>query len=476
MKLHKITIYIKQNWVEIILGILVLIYAVVFSYYSIRRHMAFASGYDLANMDQTVWNTAHGNFFTVSGKETLISRFGHHADLILVLIAPFYWLYDSVNMLLIIQSVVIGLGAFPTYFLAKKVLQNKVKALVISVAYLLNWGVQWSNIYDFHGVTLAMTFLLSAFYFAYTRNWNWMFLFSFLALLTKENVSFFIIMLGLYVFFFLRDRVRGRLLVVGGIAWFVIMVMWLIPANSETGKYWVWDWFTLPQASQDGSVSAWQDLKSKLFSDHDISYYKSLIKPFGFLPLAGLPWLLLSGPEILINVSSEQGQMASMVFHYSSVVTVGLVIATIFGWKYISVFFKKYPIISWLIGVWILIATSRTFYHYGPLPTTPSYWRPMYTVTQDEIDFEKALQEVPKDAVITGSSEARAHLTHRRDAYTLPNIPDSVEYIAIVDQSRIVGDYSIKSFETGLVEKIAREGGWDLIFYRDHFYIFKKTN
>lgn len=471
----KIKSFVVQNWAKIILVFLIFIYVLTFSFFSIRRHQAFASGYDLANMDQTIWNTAHGNFFTLSGKEADVSRFNYHADLILTIISPLYLIFDSVWTLLIVQSAVIGLGALPAYFLARKVLNSKAKALVIAFVYLINYGVQWSNIYDFHGVTLAMTFLLSSFYFAYIKKWNWMYIFVVLSLLTKEEVSFFIILLGVYTFLFLKEKAKGKILFFGGIAWFMMTVFYLIPINSENGRYWVWDWYKFSQRSGGSQPFVPFDLIKKIFHKEAIAYYFQLLKPFGYLPLLGLPWLILVIPEILINVLSEQGQMKSMVFHYQSVIIVGLVIATIFSWKYLSVLLKKWPAVSWLIGGWILLAAVRTFYHYGPLPSTPSYWRPMYTVTQDEVDFENAIGRIPANAVVSASSEARNHLTHRREAYTLPNIPTNVEYIVMVDQTRVVGDYSLKSFETDLIAKIDKEGGWNLIYHSGHFYIYQKS-
>ena len=43
-------------------------YAAGFSTLSILRHRAFNTGrYDLGNMVQTVWNTAHGHFLQMTG-------------------------------------------------------------------------------------------------------------------------------------------------------------------------------------------------------------------------------------------------------------------------------------------------------------------------------------------------------------------------------------------------------------------------
>jgi len=466
---------LKKNWAGMSLVILVALYTVTFSYLSIRRHAAFASSYDLANMDQTVWNTIHGNFFSLSGSVDIVSRLGLHADLILVLLSPFYLIYDHVAILLVLQSFFIALAAVPAYLLARDVLKSKLKGLIIAVVYLLNPGVQWTNIYDFHGVALAMFFLLAAFYGTYRKKWKWVYLFALLAMLTKESVSLAIVMLGIYTFVFVKERGRGLILTCAGMAWFLLTIFFLIPHFAEFGRYWVWDWFKLSDYSaSSGEGINMQLIFERVVGAEAIGYYISLLKPFGFLPLIGLPWLFISAPDILINLMSKQGQMRSIVFHYDSIAMVGLVMATIFGWKYIEMGLKKYKFVGWIVGVLLIAAAVRTNYHYSPLPTTPSYWRPMYEVGQDEIAFEKALKEIPLESSITASSEVRPHLTHRKYAFNLPNMIDNVDYIAMVDQNRIVGDYNPKEFETQLIEKLSVDEDFELIFHQGHFYLFKR--
>ncbi len=467
--------FAKKNWAGITLSILVAVYVITLSYLSIRRHYAFASSFDLANMDQTVWNTANGRFFAVSGMTGTTSRFSYHADLILALLSPFYLIYDRIDTLLFLQSLVIGLAAIPIYLLARDVLKNKVKGLVIASVYLLNPGVQWSNIYDFHGVTMAMAFLPAAFYSAYKKKWNWMFLFSFLTLLTKESASLAVVMLGVYIFIFYRQWLRGTILMVAGAVWFIVTVFYLIPHAAVSGAFWVWNWFDISKYSNDSGVGF--DISKILWKFTNIDsgpYYLTLLKPFGFIPLLGFPWFFLAVPDFFINMMSTQSQMRSNTFHYDSIIVVGLVMSTILAWKLIDIIFKKYKWIGWLIGVWLLAVAIRTNYHYSPLPTTPSYWRPMYDVGQDEIAFEKALRAIPKEASVAASSEVRGHITHRENAFNLPQMVFGADYVAMVDQNRIIGDYKPKDFEGSVIEKLLVDEKYSLEFHQGHFYLFKR--
>lgn len=482
-----------NRWDLIALTIFILAYIIIFSTLSILRHEAFASNFDLANMSQTVWNTLHGRPFVLSGAESTISRFSIHADLILILLSPIFLFWEHARTLLVIQSVALGLGAIPVYFLVKRIFSNfksihttllKFISLAMVLVYLLNPGMEWTNIYDFHGVALAIPLLLSAFYFAYTKNWRWFWVFSFLAMTTKEEISLYVAILGLVIATVFKEHKVGLIAFVVGVIWSIAMIFLVIPYFSQGGSHWAFEWYQFqdPTTEKVSSIPTVSTVIYKfLFVNDVIDYYVGLLKPFAYLPLLGLPWLILSIPELAINVLSSHGQMRSTVFHYDSGITPSLIIATIFGISYLYLlvskirWIKKYSnhILGLVIFSLVVIA-FRTNYHYSPLPTTPSCWCLSYQVTQEDKDFAKVLKTIPEDTSITSSGEIRPHLTKRENNFVLPNATDSAQYVAILDQNRIVGDYSPKEFENVLLNEPVFLNTHELINHIGHFYLFKK--
>jgi len=464
---------------------MVLGYGVLMSYLSIRRYSAFAASYDLANADQTVWNTAYGKFFALTGRQVSVSRLQFHADFIFILLAPFYWLWNDVRMLLVLQSMLIGLGAVPIFLLARKVLKKEYAGLVLAVAYLLNPGVLWTNMYDFHGVSLVMPFLLFLFYFVYVKKWKWVWFFAVLSMMTKENVGLFVGMLGLGMVLLRKNIKQGLGLFLVGFFWFTFVSFVLIPRFSFVGEHWVMDWYSVAK-SRAMSVSSVADLysfvKSYFFNGDSLIYYRKLLEPFAFLPLLGLPWLGMVGPELAINLLSSQGQMKSIVMHYDSVLVVGIMIGLIFGLKYLFWLIDKLlvglknkkEILKVGVLLLILVATARSNYFYSPLPSTPGHWKLMYRVGEAEKEFEKMLRQIPEKDTITASSEVRNHLTHRLNAYNLPNGVEESDWIAMVDQNRLVGDYEMKDFEGALIDRLEKRDDFKLIFRQDHFWLFKR--
>jgi len=74
---------------------------------SILRHRAFETGrFDLGNMVQAVWSTAHGRPLDVTELDgDQINRLGAHVDPLLAAFTPLWWLWPSPTMLLVAQAV-----------------------------------------------------------------------------------------------------------------------------------------------------------------------------------------------------------------------------------------------------------------------------------------------------------------------------------------------------------------------------------
>ena len=89
-------------------------YAAAFAALSVLRHDAFETGrFDLGNMVQAVWSTAHGHLLQVTNLHGVqVSRLAAHVDPILVVFAPLWWIWPSPSLLLTAQAVVVALGNF----------------------------------------------------------------------------------------------------------------------------------------------------------------------------------------------------------------------------------------------------------------------------------------------------------------------------------------------------------------------------
>ena len=146
----------------VVVSVAAAVFAGVFIFLAMRRYDAFATArYDLGNMVQAVWSTAHGHLLQVTDSAGhQISRLGSHVDPILVAFVPFWWVFPTPKLLLVAQPLIVATGAFPAYAIARRWLGDWRVSAACAAAYLLYTPLQWSVLFDFHPVTLAAPLLL----------------------------------------------------------------------------------------------------------------------------------------------------------------------------------------------------------------------------------------------------------------------------------------------------------------------------
>lgn len=203
--------FLNRDISEIVVYLSVIIYALIFSYFTIQKYYSFnAYAWDLGIFDQSLWTTVHAGKFFYSTVEQFLNPtgifFGIHFSPILFLVLPFYSLQSSPLTLLVIQSFVLGLGAVPLYFFAKQVLKARTTAVVFSLVYLLYPPLQGINWFDFHVQSFLPLFFFCAIYFLSKEKWSQYFGFLFLSLIVAENVPIIVLLIAAYCFWLFRKQ------------------------------------------------------------------------------------------------------------------------------------------------------------------------------------------------------------------------------------------------------------------------------
>ncbi|MFO0703685.1 MAG: DUF2079 domain-containing protein [Patescibacteria group bacterium] len=463
-------------------------FTLLFSYLAIQKHNAFASGYDLGNMDQTVWNTSQGRFFSFTLGPKTVSRLATHADIFLVFLTPLYFLYSNVRTLLVFQAFALALGAVPTYLIANYIFKNKNIALIFSIIYLLNPSIHWTNIYDFHSVAIAIPLLLFTFYFGLKSKWKWFALFAFLAILTKENVALTVGAIGLTLSFIHKNKNTLRIgigFMIFGFLYSFLMIKKIIPSFSMNG-YMYGGWYLEALERVRGTppyLVPIEMIKNYLLTTDALSYLYLLLRPFGFLSILGFPLMLMSSPDLAINLLSDHAEMRSIMMHYDSAVIPGIVVSAIYGAYFWSFLVKKNisrndKLQKYLLHLPIYIAllvSLVVFYRSSPIPSFPNCYCQIYNVTKEDTLFEEVLSDIPRNSSITASPEIRPHVSQREYSYTLPEMSEKADYIAIITQNRLVGDYQPKKFEMELIKKLNKSKNYVLKNQIGHFYLYERT-
>lgn len=428
--------FIRKHIYEGIVIMLAVLFALYFSIISILRYTQYYTGrFDLGNMAQTVWNTSQGRIFDFTnpnGTDT-VSRLAFHADFILILFAPLYWIWETPKTLLVVQAVVVAAGAWFVYHIAQKLLKYQPLSLTFAFLYLLNPSVQRATLYDFHSVTMVTTFFLGAFYFLLMKRYKIFLLFVLLAGITKEQIWAIIALLGLYVALIHKQRKFGIVLFAVASLTFYLLIWQAIPAASNSEHFAV-SYYTGgdtdigPTGLLKKFFFAPAETLSTIFDKERLNYLQKLLAPLGFTSLLA-PWMLIfAAPDLAINLLSSKPQLYQIYYQYTAAITPFLFISSMYGIMLFKRIYKKLP---WSIVIIFLLASGlHSAYLYGPLPGSKESNLDMITKPQVNREaLDKFIQNIPDTASVASTNNLGSHLSHRENIYSLPYGLEEAEYI-----------------------------------------------
>ena len=479
-------------WPTLIVVGLIALYIVAFAVLATRRHLAFESGmFDLGNYDQAMWNAAQGRGLALTTVPTLaLNRMGLHVEPILFLFVPLYWLWPSPLVLLWLQTLALGLAAWPLYLLARRHLWSDWAAVVIVLAYLLLPATQSVNMFDFHAVALSPFFMLWAIYFldnalrADVRKTGFLWLgikpphrrgeveadvplpnrergkgdggnrlskilysdyvlagiFFILAMATKEDISLHVFMIGLYAIIFLRRRRIGTTLLVGGLIWAFVAFGVIIPANRVDGEQSAYvDYFpTLGETPLEIALSPIArpgEFFRALNTQENVAALGMLTAPFAFLNLVGLPVFALMAPTLAISfLSNNPLQKELESWHYAAPILPFVALATVDGLARLRSWFgRRRPWIAPALLLTLLLASTGYQYLRGYTPFSKPFHWPALTA-HHQLGREIAAS-IPTEASVIVQAELGPHFTHREQvAVWTGEIPAGADYV-IMDVS-----------------------------------------
>lgn len=435
-QVKKIEQFSKKYAYEIFLGISTGAYTIYFTVTSFLRYVNFYTGrFDLGNMDQTVWNTIHGRIFQLTNPDgtNIISRLAFHADFILVILSPFYYIWQDPRMLLLIQTLALAGGAIFVYLIGITLLRNKSLSLIFAIAYLLHPAIDHANLFDFHGVTLAVPLFLAAWYFVLKQKFFPSVILLLLAGTTKEEVW---LITGLFGIFFIikKQRLWGIFLSVISFSLFYYLFFKAIP-HAHGGNHFALSYYsdfgTTPLSVIKNIFFSPLKILSIIFQKSRLWYIFELFFPFGFLSILSPLFLLFAGPDLAVSLLSQNTQLHNIYFHYGAIIVPFLLLSAMYSVAFLQK--KILQLSSFYIGLFILITSIFAAYWYGPLPGAKHMNQDMYTnqlAYREEVD--EFLQTIPRRYSVAATNNVGSHLSHRQRIYTIPLGMDKADVIVFL--------------------------------------------
>jgi uncharacterized membrane protein len=469
---------------RILLWIAVAAYAFGFSALSILRHRAFSTGrFDLGNMVQAVWSTAHGDPLQITGlRGDQISRLGAHFDPILGAFAPLWLVWPSPDLLLVTQAIAVALGALPVYWLARKHLGSERAGLGFALAYLLYPPTQWLTLNEFHPVALACPLLLFAFWYLDEDRLVPFAVFGLVAATTKEEVALVVGALGIWYAFSHRRRLEGASILVAGTAIALIAIEVVIPHFNRAGTSSFFTRYSEVGSTPGGIVHTaltdpWKIVTTAV-TGRGLGYLARLVLPLGLLVLAAPLLLVAALPELAINLLSAATTQTSIRFHYTAALIPIMVAAAVLGAARLV---RKRPGAAMPVATAAVAVGVASNYLLGPIP----FWRNFpggeqhqayaAQVTQHDRIAARALKLIPSSAVVSATNSLGAHLSARRRVLSFPYIQDA-QWIAADETSPGYADRLAPLPTAVQLSWLRRNPEWRLVFERDGILIFHRVS
>ncbi len=411
-----------------LLILLIVAYVAFFTTQLILHYHSFGSrSLDLGNMDQAIWNTLHGRPFHQTNQPGANNRLSLHVEPILIPISLLYLIYSGPEILFLLQSIVVALGAIPVFALARFKLKSDGLALIFALAYLLFPAIEGANLLDFHAVTLAPTFLLAAFYYLETGRPRQFTLLAIATTACKEDMSLLVMMLGFYAFFINRQRRLGLVTIALSGVWAFLAVFMIPPLFAGTENI---HWNRYGHLG-DSPLNIVLNLfvQPQLFLDHlqavdALNYLQLLLTPTAFTALFNPVTLLLALPSLGINLLSNFPPMQRVnSLIYAAPLVPAILISSIYGTANIRRR-GEWANFTPLLGLLILTATFAYHRQYGYLPGGGQF-RGWEEITEHHRRAAHIFAQIPAEAALSAHDRLNPHVSQRETLYIFDRIDDA---------------------------------------------------
>jgi uncharacterized membrane protein len=409
-------------------------YAFGLSYLSLFRHEALLTGiWDLGYYAQLTWEVSQLQIPRSSIWHDAV--WGNHATFILAVAAPFLRLHPDPTTLLVMQSIVLALGAVPAYCLGRRVWGRPSAGAVATVTYLLYPPLQFANLFDFHADTFATPILLAAFASIFAGKTGWGLAWAGLLILVKEDITLVALTFGLYIAAVHR-RLSGLALAAIAAAAFALLIWVVIPS-----------WIQSPYFSVFNRWRHLGDTPWELFASpvlHPAAFFGTILQPerLGYLvmlvvPLAGLPLLapevLAVGlPPLVANLLSSSEMQYTIRGHYTAALTPILIAAAVVGSRRAAVWveergWRPRAVLAAMVATSVI--SSVTF---SPLPWSQDpFARKQFWDATPRPAIAVIAASIPSNASASAANHVGAHLALRSAIYLFPSGADRADYIVV---------------------------------------------
>jgi uncharacterized membrane protein len=477
-----------------VLGVLMVSWCAMMIRLGIIRHRALESGiWDLGIFDNLMHHAMHGRWQTTTflRGDTFTSA---HCSPILQLLAPIYAIAPGPEMLIVLQAVWLASGAIPIYLLAVRVFEAQVArrwlGVVFGVVWLCHPSLHGVALFDFHDLTLAAPMIPWCLYaLEAERRGLWFGMIAAL-LLTREELSFVVIGLGLCALASGRRRQAVLTIVAAAVGLLIIKTFLMqhpdifMPNAESSYRYANRFSKVIPDPETGGAMDILATLLNNpgFVIQHALTPAKMIYLASLALPTLALfvfggrtSWALSFG--LAFTALGSGSNLHNLYLHYTVFMFPAMVAVAVFGLHNLASRFEAPRREAVLAGfaVALVCASVLAGERLGALGRSEAFMAghaPLIRELDDEAQaryewLHLQLEQIPEDASITASNSLGAHVSTRDRAYYFRERPEA-EYL-LVRESELTKEERWDLFErvqTGELEILASRD--------DEIYVYRR--
>jgi uncharacterized membrane protein len=442
------------------------------------------TGYDLGIFDQALRAYAQFQAPMVPLKGPGANVLGDHFHPIIAIIAPLYWIWDSPNVLIVVQAVLTA-AAIPVVYRFTRRRTGPRISLLITAAFALGWPIQALIDFDFHEVAFATPLLALAIDALDRRDDRRLLLWSVLLLFVREDMGIVVALLALLRLLQRRRPYwRALALAAGGLVAYVVTTTVIIPHFARGQGFAYGGQFdalgkNLPDALWNIVAHPWHAVKLFFTPSIKSQTLAYLTLPFALLFLRS-PYAMLALPLIAERFFNSRSNLWEPHFHYNALPWLVLAMATVDGAAKLGLFRAtdgarraRIAFAAWLVAVPVLLP----FYTYK---SHPFAWQQMRNTrgigSQAALSAARAVvARLPHNACIEADNKLVPHLT-ARDYVTLPLTQRwTADFLALDLGSPDIGG-NPPAPKPGPILTAAEQHGYKVIFRQDKFVLLQSPH
>jgi len=439
------------------------------------------SAFDLGIFDQAVRAYAHFQAPMVPLKGQGFNVFGDHFHPIIAVIAPLYWIWDSPNVLLVVQAVLVAASVPVVYRFTRRRTGPRM-SLIIAGAYGFGWAIQSMIDFDFHEIAFATPILALSIDALDRRDDRKLLIWAVLLLLVREDMGILVVLLAaLRLLQRRRPHWRALALAGGALIAYVVTTSLIIPHFARGHGFAYGGQFdalgkNLPDAAVNIVAHPWHAIKlffTPAIKTETLAY---LTLPFALLFLRS-PYAILALPLFAERFFNSRANLWQPHFHYNALPWVVLTLAMVDGGARLGLFRPtvgarraRIALAAWLVAVPLLLP----FYTWR---THPYAWTQMRKTrgiqSQTALDAARAVvARLPHNVCIEADNKLVPHLTNR-DYVTLPETQKwTADFLALDLGVPDIGG-NPPAPKPGAVLAEARQHGYVQVFQQAKFVLLQ---